>query len=446
MNNIFDSYSARYSLQSIKDNILLIITACIIEFALYGIFNSVFAGTYDTNSIFGETRPALAFSQTLGLTVGKLIAFMWLSRTNFQNKISYITIVYFCSIIPFIIFGFFPGTVQVFMIFISGVFTSFMWGFLICYIEGRLITDLAILFVYFAIISALGVSKTVGALIINSGISENFMPIIVSSVSFVIATIFSYLLTRLSKPSVEETMIKSVRSAPIDSQQETQFLKKYYVVIICFICAYSFSTIYQSFRNYYSLEIWQELYSYDFDPKLYSRSELISSIISIPIFFGVFFLKSETKKLYYILFAMIFGGIIILISTLIYVYVHQYDPMIWIILVSTGNYLTYVPCGCMLYDKLMSVTNTQFTATYVIYLSEFSASLSSLISLFMIPYLYSESYVTVFINMAYVTSSIIIICVSISIFYFYKKIINGREYEGLNNEKVDNITVNTYYI
>lgn len=65
-----------------KTTLYIIITSSICYFCTYLISTSIFAGTYYSNSIFGNTKTAFTIAQLLGYVIGKLIGALFLARVN----------------------------------------------------------------------------------------------------------------------------------------------------------------------------------------------------------------------------------------------------------------------------------------------------------------------------------------------------------------------------
>ena len=175
-------------------SIYLIFISAITDFATYGISTAIFSGEYNTQSVFGNTKNALTIAQILGYLVGKFIGMRIFARIHKEHRIYYLMLIYVLATIPLIIFGVLPPVGQVIMFFLSSIPMVLFWGFLVFYIEGRNSTVIIIMIVYMALIMASGVAKTIGTLIMNGGISENWMPAICASVSTIICAVFSYLL------------------------------------------------------------------------------------------------------------------------------------------------------------------------------------------------------------------------------------------------------------
>ena len=223
-------------------------------------------------------------------------------------------------------------------------------------------------------------------------------------------------------PPTEQEQIDRQNRDCVDLDKQNHFYDKYKVPLTCIIIAYGLITSYRNFRDYYALELWQELLSNNFDPNVYSISEIIVSVVVTGLYCAIIFIKSERNSFFTLLGLMLLSGFLITLTTIIYQFNH-YAPTIWIIAVGISVYIGYVPPGALLYDKLMGATGVSMTSVNTIYISEFTAtSTTLLVILLKITAFNTMSYVNYFIWLSYFVGVIVSILITISFISFWRLI------------------------
>jgi hypothetical protein len=131
---------------------------------------------------------------------------------------------------------------------------------------------------------------------------------------------------------------------------------------------YFFLTAYRDYRDNYGIEILQELGLGD-QAGVFSKTE-------IPNAFGVMLalsllclIRSNRVSLIFAFILMTSGQILMGVSTWM-LQNDMLDGIQWMTLIGLGVYLTYVPFGTVLFDRLLAYTRFAGTAVFAIYLTD----------------------------------------------------------------------------
>ncbi len=186
--------------------------------------------------------------------------------------------------------------------------------------------------------------------------------------------------------------------------------------------AYGAANMFQGYRNYYAIHLWEELYPNGFSPWIYTEAELISGVIALSMYAGIFFIKRERWAFYAVIGLMLFGCLWMFIPTICYRYSGKYSGVAWNYLVGVGIYLAYVPPGAIIYDKFMSVINANVTAVYPIYITGTFGSICSLVILIIAPIYFNNNYVYFFELLSYITAGVVFVSMGLSLLVFYNTI------------------------
>ncbi|AYV77910.1 MAG: hypothetical protein Edafosvirus2_89 [Edafosvirus sp.] len=401
--------------------IYLAVISSMTYFCQYFISTSMFAGAFTTNSILGTTKNALVISQSLSYIMGYIIGFFVLTKIDKENIFKYFIITIFGSFIPMLLFLTSSPLLQIIGTYISGIFITNIWGFIIFYVEGRYASSIIVMIIYMLLIIAGGFAKSMGTLMLSNDINENLMTVYCSIIGLVGCLFFAYLLNESPERSADEEKSKSSRKTGNDTATtQMEFIDKYKIGLITNSIAYGFISSYRKYRDYYQLELWTELMGKDFDAGIYSYSDVIISIVVTLIYCLIIYIKSDLISFFVLLVIMMGGSIIIIISTIVYSY-QTYKPFVWIVVTGIGVYMAYVPPGVLLYDKLISATKTQISIVPIIFLSEMIAQVVTLITILIKSNVYNNySYVSYFINISYIFGAIVVLGMIISMYNFRK--------------------------
>jgi hypothetical protein len=154
----------------------------------------------------------------------------------------------------------------------------------------------------------------------------------------------------------------------MDSQGRWGFLREFSLGIFLLSGMYFFLTAYRDYRDNYGVEILGEL-------GLGERAGIFTQT-EVPIAFGVMIclsllslVRSNRLGLILALSIMITGQIVMGAVTWMFER-EMLDSITWMTLIGLGAYLTYVPFGSVLFDRLLAYTRFAGTAVFAIYLTD----------------------------------------------------------------------------
>jgi hypothetical protein len=417
--------------------ILLSITSTLAYCSTYLISTSVFAGKYDTYSFLGKTKDLLSISQIVGYFVGKIIGLKIFELLGDSYRLPGAIITYVLATVPYILFSFSSPVGQIISIFLSGIFLSLTWGFIIFYIEGEYGSEIIIMFIYMGLIASSGISKTVGAYFIGL-VTENIMPLVCASIGLVLAIIFTVVLSYVQSRYKRDSEKRLVNA----SGEHKELIKKYWFGLTLISLTSGVIYAYKNYRDYYAYEIWTELYGNDFIPEIYSISETGVSVVVTLAYMLLFFVKSARVCVYIIFLMMLTGGVTIGVSSVIIVFV-RYNPLLWIILIGIGVMIAFIPPGALLYDKLMTAMEKKITSVFLIYISDICGPVLTAVLITIKSYGCPDmTFVKYFEVMSYITSVIVVLAMAITVvsYYMYFKELD-REKSIILSTTVETVTV-----
>lgn len=379
-----------------------------------------FDGTVDLLGLVMDYKVILIISQVIGYTCSKFLGIKVVSETSGSKRgFTLICLIVFAEL-SLLGFGLVPKPWGILFLFLNGLPLGMVWGMVFGFLEGRKTSELLGAGMSASYILASGVVKTVGKVNLQSGISEQWMPFTTGLMFLPLFLLAVYLLSKLPKPTKEDIALK-VKRAPMDSKDRWKFFKTYAKGLIPLTFLYMLLTAYRDFRDNFAREIWDAL-GFEGKASIYALSEL--PIIVIVLFsLGLLFLIKDNKKaMRFIHYIMIAGTTLIGISTFAF-QLEMISSVTWMILVGLGLYLSYVPYGCVLFDRLIAAVGFVGTAGFMIYMTDAFGYLGSVgLMLFKTFGNPDISWLSFFIKLSYATSILCTFCFLLSYIYFEYKV------------------------
>jgi hypothetical protein len=147
-----------------------------------------------------------------------------------------------------------------------------------------------------------------------------------------------------------------------------QLLKQYLPGIIAFVAIYLFATIFRDIKDNFSAEMWKEL-GYGGKPAVFTQTETPVTIFILFVIASVVIIKNSFKALM-VAHVLIIVGFIIAGGSTYFFTEGLLDPFWWMIWVSLGLYLVYIPFNSIFFDRLIAAFSMKGNAGFFIYLAD----------------------------------------------------------------------------
>jgi hypothetical protein len=263
-------------------------------------------------------------------------------------------------------FAILPVPWKVAAIFLNGIPLGIVWGLVVRYLEGRKVSELLLAALSCSYILASGEVKRAGSWMLEKGVSEFWMPVATGALFLLPFAASVGLLSLLPPPSAEDERLRTRRQV-MSRGDRLAFAKRFLPGLVLLCVFYLFLTAYRDFRDSYQADLFAEMGVGD--AAAFSRTER-------PIAFGVmvllglaFLVKDARRGLATVCVLMTAGMVILGISTLLFRQ-GSIGGETWMMLSGFGAYLTYVPFGSVLFDRIIAATRFAGTAVFAIYLAD----------------------------------------------------------------------------
>ncbi len=347
--------------------------AAIVSFGTYvfifGFRKSFTVCTFD-GLTFGPIafKTALVISQMLGYLLAKFYGIKFISGLKKVNRYKIIFLLTGISWLAWLLFAIVPAPYNVAFLFLNGFPLGMLWGVVFSYVEGRKTTDFIGAALAVSFIFSSGWVKSVGAWLMEQyHITEFWVPFFTGLVFALPLAIFVYGLEKVPPPSLEDEALRTKR-IPMTALDRKQLLKQYLPGIIAFIAIYLFATIFRDIKDNFSAEMWKEL-GYGGKPAVFTQTETPVTIFILFVIASVVIIKNSFKALM-VAHVLIIVGFIIAGGSTYFFTEGLLDPFWWMIWVSLGLYLVYIPFNSIFFDRLIAAFSMKGNAGFFIYLAD----------------------------------------------------------------------------
>jgi len=346
------------------------LVAFTVYFCMYAFRKPFTAARFDGQFFAGTEvalKTALVISQVIGYACSKYLGIKVCSEATPARRAATLVGLVLAAQGALLLYGTLPGSWKVLAIFLNGLPLGMVWGLVFSFLEGRKTTEALGAGLSASYILASGAVKTVGALVLTWGVSEEWMPFVTGLLFFPPFVFFVWLLTLLPKPTAEDEALRT-RREPMDKAARRRFFRAFGPGLIALTGLYVFLTAYRSVRDDFAVNIWKEL-GFGGAPEIMTWSE-------IPVAFGVMValgllakVRDNRQALAVVHGVMAGGAALIGLCTLLF-QLGLIGPESWMISVGLGCYLAYVPFGSMLFDRLIAAAGWVATAGFMIYVTD----------------------------------------------------------------------------
>lgn len=401
-------------------------------FCMYAFRKPFTVATFENLSLLGiDYKIVLIITQVVGYMLSKFIGIKLISELKSKSRLPYLLVMIMSAELSLVLFGLIPSPFNIALMLINGLSLGMVWGVVFSYIEGRKYTEILGVILCSSFIVSSGVVKSAGLLVMNSmGVSELWMPAVTGAFFIIPFLGFALLLEKVPPPTKEDKILRKER-LPMSPRDRRRVLTNFFFPILILVFFYVCLTAMRDFRDNFSREIWDAV-GYENDAAIYTLSEIpIAIVVLLSIAFFAF-VKNNYKAFISYHFMLIFGALLVGISTLLF-QIGTIGPVFWMILVGLGLYTCYVPFNCIFFDRMIATFRIKGNAGYLIYIADAFGYLGSMAVLLYKNFGQSSiSWLQFFIKGSYIISFIGCALTLLSLLYFKRKY--RRERENLENE------------
>ncbi|MDP7274091.1 MAG: DUF5690 family protein [Planctomycetaceae bacterium] len=340
-------------------------------FCMYAFRKPFSAASYQGLKFLGgdvDLKTAFIVSQIIGYALSKVIGIKVCPEIGRKKRALGLVLMILLAELSLLLFAILPNDLKVVAIFFNGLPLGMVWGLVVLYLEGRRTSEMLLAGLSCAYIVASGAVKDIGLWLMSAfPIDEFWMPCVTGLCFLPLFVGSVWLLNQLPQPDADDIAARVERTT-MGGSQRWQFFRQFLPEMLLLSTVYFFLTAYRDFRDNFGKELFESL-GYGETPAIFTRSELWVAFGVMAALAGLNLIRDNRRGLYGAFVIMTFGVLLLGIGTILWE-LELVSGLTWMILTGLGAYLTYVPFGSVLFDRLIASTRPVGTAVFAVYVAD----------------------------------------------------------------------------
>lgn len=391
-------------------------------FAMYAFRKPITVATFNGVGLHPlglDYKSALVIMQVLGYALSKLIGIRVIAGFGRIGRARAIAALIGVSWLALVGFAVLPRWLGLLCVFCNGLPLGMIWGFVFSYVEGRRVSELLGSMLCASFILSSGLVKSAGALLLQAGISESWMPAITAVPFMPLLAVSLWLLERLPPPSARDEAERTKR-APMGPAERRLLLNEHGLPLLLLVVGYVALTAMRDFRDNFAPELWSAL-GMGGSASVFSQSETPVAIITLTGLAALMLVRDNLRALLAIHGMILLGGLMLGLGTLAF-QAGWLAPMPWMVITGAGLYLAYTPFNAMLFDRMVAVMGKAGNAGFLIYIADASGYVGS-VTLLVWRSLFAPglNWLPVFVQCSYVASLLVVVFTVLSAVFFMRR-------------------------
>lgn len=400
-----------------------------VYFCMYAFRKPFTAAAFEGLSFGGVSYKVwLVTSQLLGYMFSKFYGIRFIASMKKRKRGDTIVLLIFCAWLALLLFAVTPIPYNVLFLFLNGLPLGMVWGLVFSYLEGRQKTELMGVVLTVSFIFSSGFMKSIGKMmLLDNQVSEQWMPCMVGVFFIPPILLFTWLLNHLPEPGASDVELRSERK-PMNKRERIRMVTSFLPGLLTIIAVYVLLTVLRDFRDNFANELWIEL-GYGNQASIFTRTEVFVSLIVLALMALLILVKDNIKAFMINHYIIISGFVIMSVTSILYHYLFI-GPFLWMTMVGTGLYMSYVPFNCLYFERMIASYRITGNVGFLIYIADSFGYLGSVVVLFFKQFAGIQlSWISFFMNIVLVISVVGILGTIIAAAYFRKKYYSNQTFE-----------------
>jgi MFS family permease len=307
----------------------------------------------------------LIICQVTGYMISKFFGIKFIAELKRRGRWKAGAVLLGTAWISLLFFAIIPAPYALVCLVINGFALGFMWGIVFSYVEGRRTTDFIGAVMAVSFIFAGGFTRSVAKwLMLEYGITENWMPFATGAIFALPLVFFIYLLEKIPPPDEDDMQNRAIR-LPMNREQRGQFLKKFSLGIVIITAVYMLLTIMRDVRDNFMANMWAEL-GYGGNYRIFTKTEITISVIVL-LMMALLVTVRRNMQAFQIIHVLVLAGFITACLSSVFFFNGELNGAVWMQLTGLGLYMAYIPFNCLFFERLIAVFKTSGNAGFLMY-------------------------------------------------------------------------------
>ena len=337
-------------------------------FCMYGFRKPFTGGEYLGVVDWGVSfKTVLITAQTVGYALSKFVGIKVISEMPAGRRAVGILVLIGLSHVALLGFGLVSAPYNLIFLFFNGLPLGMVFGLVLGYLEGRGTTEALTAGLCASFIIAGGVTKTVGAKLIDLGVDPMWMPFVAGCIFALPLVGFVWMLSKIPPPSAVDIALRSERTV-MSAADRWSFFRRYAPGLTLLIVVYLLVTILRGVRDDFGPEIWRGL-GWNGAPSVFTWSEMFVAL-GVVVASGAAFLIRDNRKAFHFAMGTSMFGLLLAGLAVFGLSRGWLGGMGFMVMVGLGMYLPYVAVHTTLFERLIAMTRDRGNLGYLMYLAD----------------------------------------------------------------------------
>jgi hypothetical protein len=336
-------------------------------FCMYGLRKPFTAASYDQVEAWGLAyKPLAVAAQVLGYMASKFLGIKVIAELDARRRVLLLLGLVATAEAALVAYSLTPTPWNLAWLFVNGLPLGMVFGIVLAFLEGRRNTEALAAGLCTSFIVADGVAKSVGAWLLEAGVSPFAMPAAAGGIFLAPLLMFAWMLTRIPPPNSADVAARRPRS-PMQRAERRAFFRRYAAGLILLTAMYLFITILRSVRADFAPEIWAGL-GVEPDASLYAWTE-VAVAAGVLVLNGLAVAIADNRRAFFYAMALcLVGAAMVLASPA--VYRAGASPFAFMVIQGLGLYLPYIAVHTTIFERLIAMTHDRGNIGYLMYLAD----------------------------------------------------------------------------
>jgi hypothetical protein len=331
--------------------------------SMYGFRKPFTAGSYGG----ADAKAWLVTAQVVGYMLSKFIGIKVIAEMTAVRRATALLGLIFVAEVALLFFAMTPAPFNAAWLFVNGLALGMVFGLVLGFVEGRCLTELFVAGLCASFILADGVTKSVGSMLLQSGVTERWMPCVAGLIFALPLLLFVWMLKQIPAPSAQDEAARSKRS-PMTGAERLAMLRRHGIGLFGIVLAYLLITVLRSIRADFAPEIWTGL-GLGNQPAVFTQSELWVTL-AVVISNGALVLVRDNRRAFLTALGLAVAGLCFALTALVGHRAGVLPPFAFMVLLGVGMYVPYVAVHTTIFERLIALTRERGNIGYLMYLAD----------------------------------------------------------------------------
>ena len=385
-------------------------------FCMYAFRKPFTAAKFEDMTWLGLTfKSVLVTSQVIGYSLSKFIGIKVISEMRPSRRAQTLLGLIAISEIALVLFGIVSPPWNAIFMFLNGLPLGMVFGLVMGFLEGRRVTEALSAGLCASFILADGATKSVGAWLLEIGVSEYWMPAAAGGLFTIPLVLCVMVLARTPPPNRLDVEARSER-VRMTRNDRWLLMRRYGPGLTMLVIMYLLVTILRSIRADFAPEIWIGL-GEPAAPRTFTTSEILVALGVVAINGSMMWVR-DNKQAFNLSLLTCLGGFALLAAALLG------RPLglggfPFMVMVGLGLYLPYVAVHATIFERLLAMTREKGNVGFLMYLADSTGYLGYVgCMLFKGAFHHQGEFLPFFTIACWITCVLSVLCIVASMRYF----------------------------